>query len=346
MILSPIFLKEKYSNLFNQNDFATVKIKDGSGTVRQRYDYYPYGTVSNAWTSSSTTDNSEKRYRFGGKEVTGAALSPLSAGSDAYLDFGARLYSPRSAVWLSLDPMAEEYYPFTPYNYTLSNPILYVDPSGRSTLVKRIDEGTYEVVEVIPEDGKYEIIVAIPGADGKWIPTEEIIGVTPSLYSFMAGDNKTQMIGAIISLTDNSGIQFFNEMSNNLRPLGLYMFNAQNNHKYDFKATNGESCVEYSEQISFYRGMPLSFKRNGQTVYATARDVGNIVAGYYTAAYGITWDEARKAFDIYNKGKEPFVTQGAQLFGYRLGTRLPYSDRIRRRNLNIGIISISNAFIQ
>ena len=334
--------------LYYVNDHlgSTRVVKDGSGTVRQRYDYYPYGTVSNAWTSSSTTDNSEKRYRFGGKEVTGAALSPLSAGSDAYLDFGARLYSPRSAVWLSLDPMAEEYYPFTPYNYTLSNPILYVDPSGRSTLVKRIDEGTYEVVEVIPEDGKYEIIVAIPGADGKWIPTEEIIGVTPSLYSFMAGDNKTQMIGAIISLTDNSGIQFFNEMSNNLRPLGLYMFNAQNNHKYDFKATNGESCVEYSEQISFYRGMPLSFKRNGQTVYATARDVGNIVAGYYTAAYGITWDEARKAFDIYNKGKEPFVTQGAQLFGYRLGTRLPYSDRIRRRNLNIGIISISNAFIQ
>ena len=114
-------------------------VKDGSGTVRQRYDYYPYGTVSNAWTSSSTTDNSEKRYRFGGKEVTGAALSPLSAGSDAYLDFGARLYSPRSAVWLSLDPMAEKYYPYTPYAYCAGNPANLVDPEGKSWYFSLVD---------------------------------------------------------------------------------------------------------------------------------------------------------------------------------------------------------------
>ena len=122
--------------LYYVNDHlgSTRVVKDASGTVRQRYDYYPYGTVSNAWTSSSTTDNSEKRYRFGGKEIAGVALSPLSAGSDAYLDFGARLYSPRSAVWLSLDPMAEKYYSYTPYAYCAGNPLNLVDPEGMNPI--------------------------------------------------------------------------------------------------------------------------------------------------------------------------------------------------------------------
>ena len=53
-------------------------VKDGSGTVRQRFDYYPYGSVSRVYTNSSTTDNSVKRYRFGGKEIAGTALTDLA----------------------------------------------------------------------------------------------------------------------------------------------------------------------------------------------------------------------------------------------------------------------------
>lgn len=102
-------------------------VKDGTGAVRQRFDYYPYGTVSRTWASNTTTDNSEKRYRFGGKEITGSALTDLAGGGAApgapYLDFGARLYSPRTAAWLSQDPMAEKYYSINPYTYCTGNPI-------------------------------------------------------------------------------------------------------------------------------------------------------------------------------------------------------------------------------
>ncbi len=109
-------------------------VKDGTGAVRQRFDYYPYGTVSRMWTSSATADDSEKRYRFGGKEVAGSALTDLAgmgaAPGASYLDFGARLYSPRTAMWLSADPLMEEYYGIGPNVYCAGNPVKYIDPQG------------------------------------------------------------------------------------------------------------------------------------------------------------------------------------------------------------------------
>lgn len=115
---------------------STRVVKDGSGTIRQRFDYYPYGTVSRVYTSSSTTDSSEKRYRFGGKEIAGSALTELgdtgAAPAAPYLDFGARLYSPRAATWLSVDPRAEKYYGYSPYAYCAASPMNLVDPTGKS----------------------------------------------------------------------------------------------------------------------------------------------------------------------------------------------------------------------
>ena len=114
-------------------------MKDGTGNIRQRFDYYPYGTVSYVWTNSSTTDNSEKRYRFGGKEIAGSLLTDLAGTGAApgapYLDFGARLYSPRTATWLSVDPLMEKYYGVSPYVYCVGNPVILTDQDGRGPLL-------------------------------------------------------------------------------------------------------------------------------------------------------------------------------------------------------------------
>ena len=112
-------------------------VKDGTGAVRQRFDYYPYGTVSRVWTSSATTDDSEKRYRFGGKEVAGSALTDLAGEGSApgapYLDFGARMYSPSNMCWMTMDPLAEKYYHISPYVYCIGNPVNLIDPDGMDT---------------------------------------------------------------------------------------------------------------------------------------------------------------------------------------------------------------------
>ena len=123
-------------------------LKDGSGTIRQRFDYYPFGTVSRVYTSSSSTDYSLKRYRFGGKEIAGSALTELggtgAAPAAPYLDFGARLYSPRTATWLSVDPLAEKYYGIGPLTYCAGNPVNLVDPTGLAW-IPRINQSTGEM---------------------------------------------------------------------------------------------------------------------------------------------------------------------------------------------------------
>ena len=45
--------------------------------------------------------------------------------------FGARYYQPSWSVWLSVDPLAEDYQSWSPYNYTMNNPIMLIDPDGR-----------------------------------------------------------------------------------------------------------------------------------------------------------------------------------------------------------------------
>ena len=118
--------------LYNIKDhLGSVRtVVDGTGSVRQRFDYYPYGTVSRCW-SSSPTGSPDKRYRFGGKEVTGFMMSSLIPPTIPYLDFGARLYNPSTVMWMSQDPMAEDYYYQTPYLYCAASPNNVIDPNGK-----------------------------------------------------------------------------------------------------------------------------------------------------------------------------------------------------------------------
>ena len=85
------------------------------------------------------------RWRFGGKEIAGQKVgasvsqngsvsvpagTPAAAAGRPYLDFGARLYDPRPAAWLSQDPLSEKYYPVSPYAYCAGNLVNLVDPTG------------------------------------------------------------------------------------------------------------------------------------------------------------------------------------------------------------------------
>jgi RHS repeat-associated protein len=62
------------------------------------------------------------------------------------LDFGARIYDPRVGRWLSSDPSASKQPSFSPYKAFLNNPLVYIDPDGRTE---------YETIIINDADGNF-----------------------------------------------------------------------------------------------------------------------------------------------------------------------------------------------
>lgn len=52
-------------------------------------------------------------------------------------DYGARMYMPNLGRWGVVDPLAEKFPSWSPYNYVENNPLKNVDPSGMAT--ERVD---------------------------------------------------------------------------------------------------------------------------------------------------------------------------------------------------------------
>lgn len=227
--------------------------------------------------------------------------------------------------FLTVDPLAEEYYSWSPYVYVMNNPMKYIDPDGRSTWVMKNSDGTYRVVGGDLEDKDHNIYV-YSIQDGN-LARGESLGVTTSMTSFYDSDANdgegSWVIGANIDPNDRSGEDFFGGIIGNTPAMDDYMKNATKGEHYDFKRTNGGNA-SYESKIDFYRGMPIGSK-GGKRIYTSARDIGNMAAGYIAGANGMPWGASRVAFDAlqsYQVGKpsiEGSSTRNAEFFGWKLG---------------------------
>lgn len=92
----------------------------------------------------------DNRYLYNGKEFNG------DHGLN-WLDYGARWYDPVIGRWNAVDPLAEKHFDFTPYNYVLSNPLLFIDPLGLDTI--KPQNKPNEPVHLILEDGTPATVV-------------------------------------------------------------------------------------------------------------------------------------------------------------------------------------------
>ncbi|CAM1362586.1 hypothetical protein TPENAI_30048 [Tenacibaculum litopenaei] len=71
-------------------------------------------------------------------------------------DFGARNYDAALGRWMNLDPLAEKYYEYTPYNYVGSNPIIRTDPTGMDWYTDK--DGNYHFNPELNEENSKEIL--------------------------------------------------------------------------------------------------------------------------------------------------------------------------------------------
>ncbi len=93
---------------------------DEDGNVAGYDDYYPFGMVMPGRSMNNSNPNS--KYKFTGKERD----------EETHYDyFGARYYDSRIGRWLAVDPLADKHPGSSPYNYTLNNPLKYIDPDGK-----------------------------------------------------------------------------------------------------------------------------------------------------------------------------------------------------------------------
>jgi len=118
------FLKDHLGNTritFNQ-----------SKQIIQEDSYYPFGMAMAGLSHESGVDLPNK-FLYNGKELQD------DFGLDWY-DYGARFYDAVLGRWHVVDPMAENHYDFTPYNYVLNNPMLFIDPFGMDTTVYVLDQ--------------------------------------------------------------------------------------------------------------------------------------------------------------------------------------------------------------
>ena len=285
-----------------------------SGTVQQVTNYYPFGAPyadPNAVVGSTL-----QPFKYNGKELE------TMHGLNTY-DYGARQYDPITIRWDRRDPLCEKYYSISPYAYCANNPVINIDPDGRSTKVKLLEDGTYQVIGGDIDDDDRNIYLYSQDSNGDYTVKGDAIGVTTSSTSFFNSD-EGKWENSIINPSDLSGKVFLGKIINDPNIVS-YMDKARTNHEYDFKVTNG---TPDDKHLDVYRGMPIGKTKEGMTIYTSARDVGNIAAGYVAAVNGLTWGLARLGFDAYQKGIEGVSTQNAQHYGWRYGRKsIPFGKK-------------------
>ncbi len=135
---------------------------------------------------SGSLPDVEYRYGFNGKESDNEVK-----GEANQQDYGFRVYDPRVGRFLSLDPLAEKYISWSPYNYCLNNPINHTDPSGDTVrLYSQTIPSTYNMQRHlylrITTNG-YDKVVEVWGPDKDKVARGTAV---PKVYDFKDLDKR------------------------------------------------------------------------------------------------------------------------------------------------------------
>ena len=102
-------------------------ISDVNGDVNQHLQYLPFGE---SFIDQQTNHNI--RFTFSSKEKDSET---------GFGYFGARYYNADISVWLSVDPLADQYPSTSPYMYVLGQPIALIDPNGMNAWIPPTEDG-------------------------------------------------------------------------------------------------------------------------------------------------------------------------------------------------------------
>ncbi len=158
---SSVQVPEDYAVFWYHPDHlgSSSYITNLAGEITQHMEYLPFGETL----VEEHLNSNNSPYKFNAKEY--------DAETGNYY-YGARYYDPKWSIMLSVDQMYDKYPSFSPYAYTLQNPVKYVDPTGMTaespdndygldkkgniTLVKKTDDDFDRIVKT-DSDGNAKI---------------------------------------------------------------------------------------------------------------------------------------------------------------------------------------------
>ncbi|MGE7774242.1 DUF6443 domain-containing protein [Chitinophaga sp. NPDC101104] len=150
-----------YTSNETQQDvfFDNVTVVLAGTPVLEETHYYPFGLVMNGL-SDKQAIGAENRMKYNGKELQTKEFT-TGTGLEWY-DYGARMYDQQLGRWHVIDALSEEYKSWSPYNYTLNNPLKFIDPDGNGVYGDYYKkDGTY-----LGNDGKNDNKVYVVENDG------------------------------------------------------------------------------------------------------------------------------------------------------------------------------------
>ncbi len=162
----------------------TYPVPPDSQHSTQQIETYPFGHMIYA-SDTQTPFAEDNRYLYNGKELQD------DFGLEWY-DYGARFYDAQISRWHSVDPLAEKYYPISPYAYVANNPIMFIDPDGREIWIHYQNR-----------DGEDEKILYTTDYD--YEGNNEFVGLVVSTLNQI---NKTKNGSTVISSLESSSSVF------------------------------------------------------------------------------------------------------------------------------------------
>ena len=183
---------------------STRKVVDSNNNVKETINYYPFGSEMKMQDPAQMAGNTWQPYRFTGKELDN------QNGLNWY-DFGARWFDVAGVpMWTSVDPLAEKYYPFTPYSYCAGDPVNKFDPDGREVIDRLPAQNQKQKISKQNFFNKWHdnnnsiILMGHGGDDGKSFCTndaiDKIYANSPyGMVSYLEDNSKTWNISSVAS---------------------------------------------------------------------------------------------------------------------------------------------------
>lgn len=271
--------------------FDDFSIMSTGSPVIQETHYDPWG-LELTGLGFQASGMKVNKYLYQGKEL----IDDLNLN---IYDFHARGYDPVIGRTWQVDPMADNYYPWSPYAWVMNNPLKYMDPTGMFS-THTDEDGN---VVAVYDDGDLGVYKHSSSEIEKAKSTNALLdrdldkqqGFTLDINSFRQGDKINYSSFEARDWIDgfearmNQGVAAFgNPISN----LAWYAINARNGQVYDPK-----SYIKEGSQLS-------------DGVYISPRDLGNFAAGATARINGMSKLNMMLyygAFQISGNGIKDFV---------------------------------------